>query len=922
MQSFEDAADSKEDITNTSLVPGAFEAATINSGPMHANEATPNGTTNGDITTATLVLEHEKKTTEQVGADSAGVRAAGLHAQPASLPSINDSAQQDTKSTESVKELAASLNQDNNSTTTAPPKPPPRQSRFQGFSASLPTVPWAAPPRKSVDARAPSPQPPPPTVRKASTPFGWLSRATSTPKEPRSPPLPARNFNDSRRNTAASISTLGSSPELTLKALDTQDASGSRIPAKASLREQFKMLRLREEAGIMSLEDPETSEGGALAGLAGRTTSIGMGVASPQSMNGDRDGVTSPGLPPPSPMRETAPVNPNLAPGTVAGVSAAVSDAATPIDWDFWQTVVNEGPQAVAKSSPEELMRAIAGGIPQTIRGVIWQVLASSKNDELESVYQELKVRGTDKEIKDAPLPTLASTLGGSIKEKDSTASEKSSINSDHSTPATSTNIGVASPSPTSEAVDPISSAKLQTKLATERAKKAKEDSAALSKLEKMIKRDMGSRTSYSKYAAAAGFQDGLFNVCKSYALFDEAVGYPQGMNFIIMPLLFTMPEEEAFCLLVRLMNKYSLRELFIQDMPGLHLHLYQFERMLEDLEPALYCHLNRRGVTPKLYATQWFLTLFAYRFPLQLVVRVFDLILCEGLEGAILKFGMAVVQKNVQALLAMNDMQELTNFLKEKLFDVYIDAQPSSKSILESGFFGNSGGSDTEIYRADLLVQDACSVKLTPAMLIRYREEYEEKTKTEKARETELENLRTDCATKASQIRSLEQRAEKSDSEHIQIANDLVRLKVENTELADHNESLIGQVQELKKVASSEAANVEERMRAGTEQVMQRNIEVQNENRNMEEQMAEMERELVEMKMKYAEVSNSGACSSILILTHPAAQRGPRNLEAEVERPPESPRLVADRVGGFVFLLAWQPGWMYRPFTISTIMR
>ena len=203
-----------------------------------------------------------------------------------------------------------------------------------------------------------------------------------------------------------------------------------------------------------------------------------------------------------------------------------------------------------------------------------------------------------------------------------------------------------------------------------------------------------------------------------------------------------------------------------------------------------------------------------------------------------------------------MQDMQALTNFLKEKIFDAYIDAAPSSKSLLESGFFGSSGGSETEVYRADLLVQDACAVKVTPEMLNRYREEWETSTKADKARETELENLKTDCATKASQIRSLEQRAEKSDVEHIELANELVRLKVENNELHDHNESLTGQVSELKKVAESEGANVEERLKATTEQVMQRNIEVQNENRHMEEQMAEMEQELVGIKLKHAEVS------------------------------------------------------------------
>src|ERR1700761_6858022 len=103
------------------------------------------------------------------------------------------------------------------------------------------------------------------------------------------------------------------------------------------------------------------------------------------------------------------------------------------------------------------------------------------------------------------------------------------------------------------------------------------------------------------------------------------------------------MDEVEAFTLLVKLMNKYGLREMFIQDMPGLHRSLYQFERLLEDLEPALYCHLKRRGVAPDLYATQWFLTLFAYRFPLQLVQRVYDLILSDGLESSILKFAIVL---------------------------------------------------------------------------------------------------------------------------------------------------------------------------------------------------------------------------------------------------------------------------------------
>jgi hypothetical protein len=316
------------------------------------------------------------------------------------------------------------------------------------------------------------------------------------------------------------------------------------------------------------------------------------------------------------------------------------------------------------------------------------------------------------------------------------------------------------------------------------------------------------------------------------------------------------MPEEEAFGLVVRLMNQYRLRDLFIQDMPGLHMRLYQFERLLEDFEPALYCHLHRRQVTPHLYATQWFLTLFAYRFPLQLVLRIYDLIFSEGLE-AILKFGIVLMQKNAAALLAMNDMAALTTFLKDRIFDVYIDASPSAGSILESGFFGSSGASiDKEVYRADMLVQDACAVKITPELLKTYATEWEEKSKGEAAREAELEGLRSANTTLTQKVRSLEERVTEHDTEHAALATELVRTKVENEELKDENDSLKGQVSELKKLVERQPDEIEARLQSEMDRLMKRNQEVHEANNRLEEEMSEMEQTLVATKMQYAEVS------------------------------------------------------------------
>ncbi|KAL2005705.1 hypothetical protein VTN00DRAFT_10198 [Thermoascus crustaceus] len=708
-------------------------------------------------------------------------------------------------------------------------------SRLGGFTASLP---WASSstnknsPPAPAPAPAPAPQPAPPT-RKLTSPFSWLSRsATSTKEVKSSPPQSA-----GRRNTGASVSTLASN----LHDRDEDNLSTiSRKTGRSSLKDQFRLLRMREEGHAPSDGDQ--------ASVGSGPGSIGQAIGSPRSIPEENEdgGAVSP----PSTTAQST-VNPNLAPGTVSGISASATDAAAPVDWELWQQLVNHGPEALKGANSGELNAAIKRGIPQTIRGVIWQVLADSRNPELEEVYRELVARGTDKE-KDRHL-SMNGSVNGNDKEKDSLSSSRSSLRSDVSVPLTST--GTSSPS--SQEKDPERLAKEQAAAEAARKKKAKEDAAALQRLEKAIRRDLGSRTSYSRYFISQGNQEALFGLCKAYALYDEAVGYAQGMNFIVMPLLFNMDEGEAFTLLVKLMNKYGLREMFIHDMPGLHLHLYQFERLLEDLEPALYCHLRRRGVHPQLYATQWFLTLFAYRFPLQLVLRIYDLIFEEGLESTILRFGIAIMQRNTETLLGMKDMATLSTFLKEKLFDVYIDHQPSASSILESGFFGSSGG-DKEVYRADIMVQDACAVPLTQEMIKTYTEEWEEKVRVEKERETELENLKHTVATQASRIRSLEEHAEKSDKEHVQLASELVRVKVENEELQDTNEGLRIQVNELKKVVDKQPAEVEEKLRTEMERIMARNIEVQNENRAMEEQMAEMEKELVEAKMKWAEINEN----------------------------------------------------------------
>ena len=295
-----------------------------------------------------------------------------------------------------------------------------------------------------------------------------------------------------------------------------EEREGDAGDSRNSLKDRFKLLRMREEAGISPSALDNDKSGGA----------IGLPTASEEAPGGDK----VPTSPPPS-------ADPNLAPGTASGVNAGPSSLTeAQVDWDLWQSVVYEGPVAVARTSAEELNRAIATGIPSAIRGVIWQVLAQSKSEDLETVYEALVARGTDKEKdrhSNGTTTMFASTGNHGGQSGDRDTSSVSSYHSDHS----GTN-GVTSPrtEKSSEAL-----AKAQAAAAADKIRKDKDDAAYLQKLDKTIRRDLGARTSFSKYAAAAGLQDGLYGVCKAYALYDDGVGYAQGMNFLIMPLLFNV---------------------------------------------------------------------------------------------------------------------------------------------------------------------------------------------------------------------------------------------------------------------------------------------------------------------------------------------------------------------------------------------
>ncbi|XP_046398329.1 rab GTPase-activating protein 1-like isoform X2 [Ischnura elegans] len=127
--------------------------------------------------------------------------------------------------------------------------------------------------------------------------------------------------------------------------------------------------------------------------------------------------------------------------------------------------------------------------------------------------------------------------------------------------------------------------------------------------------------------------QDSLYRISKAYAVYDEEVGYCQGLSFLAAALLLHMPEEQAFCVLVKLMFDYGLRDLFKDGFENLYMRLYQLNRLMEEQLPDLWQHFCERGVESHMFGSQWFLTLFTAKFPLCFVYHILDVFLLQGMD-------------------------------------------------------------------------------------------------------------------------------------------------------------------------------------------------------------------------------------------------------------------------------------------------
>eukprot|EP00927_Polykrikos_kofoidii_P072928 TRINITY_DN69000_c0_g1_i1.p1 TRINITY_DN69000_c0_g1~~TRINITY_DN69000_c0_g1_i1.p1 ORF type:complete len:418 (+),score=69.97 TRINITY_DN69000_c0_g1_i1:45-1256(+) len=169
--------------------------------------------------------------------------------------------------------------------------------------------------------------------------------------------------------------------------------------------------------------------------------------------------------------------------------------------------------------------------------------------------------------------------------------------------------------------------------------------------------------------------QQSLLRILRAYASFNTEVGYCQGMNFVAGLLMYVCQkedfretprlekEEDVFWLFVCLMEEGRLRGFYQGRFPLLRRYLWAFDELSEVEIPKLKEHFSNEGVQHGVYLHQWFLTLFINCLPFPMVLVIWDVLICGGLE-LLLPITVSLLQSLQKTLLELQ-FEDILRFFK-----------------------------------------------------------------------------------------------------------------------------------------------------------------------------------------------------------------------------------------------------------------
>ncbi|CAF3214029.1 unnamed protein product [Rotaria socialis] len=186
------------------------------------------------------------------------------------------------------------------------------------------------------------------------------------------------------------------------------------------------------------------------------------------------------------------------------------------------------------------------------------------------------------------------------------------------------------------------------------------------SKFEKQIALDLH-RTMPSNIRFANRESEGirhLRQVLQVFCLHNPAIGYCQGMNFIVAVALLLVEPEDAFWLLIAI-TECHLNNYYDVGLIGAQVDQFVLKDLLKQKAPDIDQHFEINEVEITSLTLNWFMAIFIDTVPFETLLRIWDCFLLEG-SKVLFRFALSILIINRESILTKSDTISMMKQIKD----------------------------------------------------------------------------------------------------------------------------------------------------------------------------------------------------------------------------------------------------------------
>ncbi|KAI9140134.1 rab-GTPase-TBC domain-containing protein [Paraphysoderma sedebokerense] len=161
-------------------------------------------------------------------------------------------------------------------------------------------------------------------------------------------------------------------------------------------------------------------------------------------------------------------------------------------------------------------------------------------------------------------------------------------------------------------------------------------------------------------YAYSTPLLHSLRRVLVAYSFYNPRLGYCQSLNYIVGLLLLFMPEEEAFWMLVSIIQNIMPDQMYSKNLRGTVTEMKVLTGVARTKCRDVLDKVKKGGMIElDALISPWFLTLFINILPIECVLRVWDCLYYEG-NKILYRIALAVLKLNEDKIMKIKDPMEV----------------------------------------------------------------------------------------------------------------------------------------------------------------------------------------------------------------------------------------------------------------------